>query len=237
MLVIVMAVAVAVVPAAAQESLRDVVLQQIPGGYDLVESGPNNDVRMIDEWDSLPWRTAFEGGTSIVEISAFDYRDLPRALAGHATMADRMEETMRNADTEFATDEVVIREQHPDEPGVTWIRWVLDGVDFAHLGFYIEGDIGYLISVVDADSPTFEAILFAQLDHSPGERVTTPLSEARALYDELTEGEVGEGGDAGSVFAALVVVGGLVGLIVWGVRTMRSHGGGRERPRHGTGLG
>ena len=88
--------------ASAQVVLRDLVVQELDGGYRLVESGPNTSVQMIDEWDALPWRTSFQLETTIVEISAFDYRDLPRALLGHATMADRMEQTLRESDAAFA---------------------------------------------------------------------------------------------------------------------------------------
>lgn len=222
-------------PATAQASLRDLVLQEIPGGYGLVDSGPNNSIRMIDEWNSLPWRTTFEQGTSIVEISAFDYRDLPAALAGHATMADRMESALRNSDAENADQEAVVRDQHPVEPGVTRVRWVLDGEDFAQLGFYIEGEVGYLISVVDASAELFDEILLAQLDHSPGERLTTPLAEVGPLYEELTAGQE-ESAGPGTVFAGLVFGGVLLGLVVWGARMVNRHGGGKPRADHGDGL-
>lgn len=217
--------------ALAQESLRDVVLQDVPGDYSLVESGPNTSVRMIDEWNALPWRTSFERGTSIVEISAFDYRDLPSALAGHATMADQMESALRNSDAENADEEVVIRDVHPDEAGVTRVRWVLDGEDFAHLGFYIEDEVGYLVSVVDADAAVFDAILLAQLDHSPGERLATPLSDVGPLYEELTGGGGGSGGT--SVVGVLGFLALLGALGAWAVWTWRRHGGGAQRPRHG----
>lgn len=225
----------AAAPAIAQTSLRDLVLQEIPGDYVLVESGPNSSIQMIDEWNELPWRTTFEQGTSIVEISAFDYRDLPAALAGHATMADRMESALRNSDAENADQEAVVRDVHPVEPGVTRVRWVLDGEDFAQLGFYIEGEVGYLVSVVDATAEVFDEILLLQIEHSPGERLTTPLSEVGPLYEELTAGDE-ESAGIGTVFAGLVFGGALIGLIVWGVRMSRRHGGGSRRANHGDGL-